>query len=99
VFAGKYFAESFFVGFFEENPGIGFTIEAPYTPGFDLANLNYILPGLFQYYGEVNKNCALIVEFLKLENFIVYPKDKRLGANVDVRISLKVKEQNQDGSD
>lgn len=48
VYVGNWFANTFLKAFFRQNPGIGFKLdESTIHSAFDIATLNYILPGLY----------------------------------------------------
>jgi len=99
AYFGNWFANSFLDAFFKQNPGIGFALdESTLGSPFDIATLNYILPGLYQYYGLVNKDCTAWVEFLDAGNFTIYPAEQKVNVKGRLKAHVYVKGGNLDGS-
>lgn len=99
MFFGNWFANNFLKAFFVQNPGIGFALDSSVVGSpFDIATLNFVLPGLFQYYGMVNKECYCWIEFLEVGNFTFFPVEEKVKVFGRIRAHLYVVGGNLDGS-
>ena len=99
VYFGNWFANNFLDAFFKQNPGIGFKLdESTIHSPFDIATLNYILPGLYQYYGLVNKDCYAWIEFIEAGNFTIYPTEQKANVRGRLKAHIYVVGGNLDGS-
>lgn len=99
VYFGNWFANNFLKAFFKQNPGIGFKLdESTIHSAFDIATLNYILPGLYQYYGLVNKDCYCWIEFLEAGDFTIYPGEDKVNVKGRLKAHVYVVGGNLDGS-
>lgn len=74
VFLGDRFINSLTYSIFQANPGLGFPVNSGTldTP-FDIATLNFVLPGLLQHYGMVNKEMTMWCEITEVTIFEYLP--------------------------
>lgn len=66
---------------------------------FDTETLNYAFPGIFQYFGSVDKDCNLTFRLGDIYNWSMLPEIEAVNVFADGYADLYVLDHNLDGSD
>lgn len=79
------------VALFESQPLLRIHIGYDTVPiPFDIATINYVLPGLYEHYGWVNKNMSLNAYFNEVHVSNYYPENREIGITGSLDFQLVV---------
>jgi hypothetical protein len=97
---GTYGLNNFVYALLESQPDIYINVGYDTLPiPFDIQTINYVLPGISEYYGWVNKNMSMHLYFEEITVQEYFPEHRNIGIRGSANIELLVVGGNLNGTD